>query len=102
MLTRKMLRDIYKNKVQFTAIFLMMFIGCFLFSGITGEWKGLERNFNNYLHNQNMADIWAFHHFTENDLEQVRNDDRITEAEGRMLLPMVPTDNREASLDTYV
>jgi len=102
MLTRKMLRDIYINKVQFTAIFLMMFIGCFLFSGITGEWKGLERNFNNYLHNQNMADIWAYHHFSENDLEQVRNDDRITEAEGRMLLPMVPADNREASLDAYV
>lgn len=88
MLIRKMLRDIYKNKVQFTVIFLMMFIGCFLFSGITGEWKGLEKIFNNYIHNQNMADIWVFHHFSETNLEQIRKDDRITEAEGRMFHPL--------------
>lgn len=81
MLIRKMLRDIYKNKVQFTAIFLMMFIGCFLFPVITGEWKGLEKHFNDYIHNQNMADIWAFHNFTDTDMEKIRKDDRITEAE---------------------
>lgn len=102
MLIRKMLRDIYKNKVQFTAIFLMMFIGCFLFSGITGEWKGLEKHFNDYIHNQNMADIWAFHNFTDTDMEKIRRDDRITEAEGRMVLPMAPSGNKEASLDCYV
>lgn len=102
MLMRKMLRDIRRNKVQFTAIFLMMFFGCFLFSGITGEWNGLEKHFQEYVKNQNMADMWAFGEFSETDITKVREDERIEDAEGRMVFPAVPSDNKEAVVNCYV
>ena len=42
MLFKKMIRDLWKNKVQFGAIFIMMFLGVFIFSGISSEYHGLE------------------------------------------------------------
>lgn len=107
MLSRKMLRDIRKNKVQFTAIFLMMFFGCFLFSGITGEWNGLKEHFQEYRTEQNMADFWAFKDtiteggITEADLQELKESSGIQDVEGRMVIPMIPADNNEATLDSY-
>lgn len=102
MLTKKMLRDIRRNKVQFMAIFLMMFVGCFLFSGITGEWRGLEEHFQTYIDEQNMADMWTYGDLTGRDIDKIRNDVRINEAEGRMVLPMVPAGNKESTLQCYM
>ena len=102
MLRRKVLRDIRKSSVQFAAIFLMMLIGCFLFSGITGEWMGLKKHFQEYINSQNMADAWGYGSFTADDLNTLRADKRISEAEGRMLLPMGFKGNDNASLDCYV
>ena len=46
---KKMIRDLWKNKVQFGAIFIMMFLGVFIFSGISSEYHGLEVALNNYI-----------------------------------------------------
>ena len=103
MLIKKMLRDIQRNKVQFMAIFLMMFCGCFLFSGITGEWNGLKSHFEQYIIKQNLADVWVFkQNVTDEDVEKLKEDKRITDVEERLVLPMVPQNNKEASLDCYV
>ena len=48
MLIRKMLRDVWKNKVPFVAIFLMMFAGNFIFSGITSEYNGMNKSFHSF------------------------------------------------------
>lgn len=103
MLIRKMVRDIGKNKVQFAAIFLMMFFGCFLFSGISGEWNGMQSHFERYIEEQNLADRWAYgESFTEQDIQKLREDRRVHNIEGRMLLPMVPSGSEGVSLDCYI
>ena len=48
MLARKMLRDIAKHKAQFISIFLMAFLGVFVFAGVGGESVGLEVNVNDF------------------------------------------------------
>lgn len=59
MLIRKMLRDVWKNKVPFTAIFLMMFAGNFIFSGITSEYNGIDKSFHSYIEKTSLANAWV-------------------------------------------
>lgn len=102
MLIRKMLRDIWKNKVQFLAIFLMMFLGCFLYSGITGEWNGLSVHFEQYIEDQNLADAWVYGGaFTRDDIKKLQQDSRVEDAQGRMLFPVSVEGKENASLDCY-
>lgn len=60
MLFKKMLRDIRKHKTQFLSIFLMAFLGVFVFAGVGGESVGLEVNSNNYYSDTNLADGWIY------------------------------------------
>ena len=60
MLFKKMLRDIRKHKTQFLSIFLMAFLGVFVFAGVGGESVGLEVNVNDYYNDTNLADGWIY------------------------------------------
>ena len=60
MLFKKMLRDIRKHKAQFISIFLMAFLGVFVFSGVGGEALGLEVNVNQFYEDTNLADGWIY------------------------------------------
>ena len=60
MLFKKMLRDIRKNKTQFISIFLMAFLGVFVFAGVGGESAGLEVNVNDFYDETNLADGWIY------------------------------------------
>ena len=60
MLFKKMLRDIGNYKVQFISVFLMAFIGVFIFSGLSGEALCLEENANHYYEDTNLADGWIY------------------------------------------
>ena len=60
MLFKKMLRDIRKHKTQFISIFLMAFLGVFVFAGVGGESVGLEVNSNEYYNDTNLADGWIY------------------------------------------
>ncbi len=55
-----MLRDIRKHKAQFISIFLMAFLGVFVFAGVGGESIGLEVNSDNYYEETNLADGWIY------------------------------------------
>ena len=72
MLGKKMIRDIMKHKTQFLSIFLMAFIGVFVFAGIGGECVGIESNVNQFYEDTNLADGWIYSPYL-NDLflEQV-------------------------------
>ncbi|WP_298524474.1 ABC transporter permease [uncultured Methanobrevibacter sp.] len=72
MLAKKMIRDIMKHKTQFLSIFLMAFLGMFLFAGIGSECVGLEVNVGNFYEDTNLADGWIYSPYL-NDLflEQV-------------------------------
>ena len=60
MLSKKMLRDIAKHKTQFLSIFLMAFLGVFVFAGVGGESVGLEVSVNEYYNATNLADGWIY------------------------------------------
>ena len=59
-LARKMLRDIKMHKTQFLSIFLMAFLGVFIFAGVGGEAIGLETNANQFYEETNLADGWIY------------------------------------------
>jgi len=67
MLFKKMLRDISKHKAQFLSIFLMAFLGVFVFAGVGGESVGLEVNVNDFYEETNLADGWIYSNYI-NDL----------------------------------
>ncbi|MBP3791809.1 MAG: ABC transporter permease [Methanobrevibacter sp.] len=60
MLFKKMLRDISRHKAQFISIFLMAFLGVFVFAGVGGESVGLEVNSDNFYEETNLADGWIY------------------------------------------
>ena len=102
LLIKKTFRDIRKNRVQFLAIFLMMFFGCFLFSGITGEWNGLKTSWKSYIDRQELADQWAYKKaFSKAELEKLKSDKRVEKAEGRLFLPMNLEGKDKTSIDCY-
>ena len=55
-----MLRDISRHKAQFISIFLMAFLGVFVFAGVGGESVGLEVNSDNFYEDTNLADGWIY------------------------------------------
>ena len=67
MLKKKMLRDIRKHKTQFISIFLMAFLGVFVFAGVGGESVGLEVNVDKFYEDTNLADGWIYSNYI-NDL----------------------------------
>ena len=60
MIFRKMFRDISRHKAQFISIFLMAFLGVFVFAGVGGESVGLEVNSNDFYDETNLADGWIY------------------------------------------
>lgn len=82
MLFRKMLRDMAKHKTQFLSVFLMAFLGVFIYAGVGGEWMGLRNNSQEYYRKTNLADVWIYGNgFSEKDEEAVRKLNGVTGAE---------------------
>lgn len=103
MLIRKMLRDIWKNKVPFLAIFLMLFAGNFIFSGITSEYTGMSQYFHWFIQETNMADAWVFgKQFSEQTIDQLKEETGILDAEKRMLLPSTLDTKQKQAIDLYI
>lgn len=103
MLIHKMFRDIIKNKVPFLAIFLMLFAGNFIFSGITSEYNGMNQYFYSFIEETNLADAWVFgNQFTDKMVKQLKAKDNITNAEKRMLIPSTLNTKQKQSIDLYI
>lgn len=60
MLFKKILRDVAVQKVSFAAIFFMMGMGLFIFSGISSEYHGMEVASSTFQKETNMADAWIY------------------------------------------
>lgn len=63
MLKRKMLRDIFNYKTQFISIFLMAFIGVFIFTGMHVDTNSFETSIDNYYEETNLADGWIYSNY---------------------------------------
>ena len=103
MLIRKMLRDVWKNKVPFIAIFLMMFAGNFIFSGITSEYNGMNKSFHSFIEETNLADMWVTSNtFNDSDIQTLKGEENILNVEQRLLLNSTLKNKSDRSIDLYV
>ena len=62
-----MIRDLSNYKIQFISVFLMAFIGMFIFTGVGGEALTLEDTIDTYYNETNMADGWIYGSNLDND-----------------------------------
>lgn len=104
MLFLKMLRDMGRHKTQFISIFIMSFLGVFIYAGVGGEWKGLKSTSNNYYKKTNIADVWLYGNgFTDEDEKAVKDIDGIKETERRLVVDGVGKfDNKPKIALNYV
>lgn len=94
-LNKKLFRDIRFNKSQFITIFLMVFLGVFVFAGIHSYMDGMKKSSDIYYEDYNLQDIWlASKKITNEDLENVKKLDNIKDAE-RVLTLTTSLDNFE-------
>ena len=94
MLFRNMLRNLWQNKVQFFSIFIMSFLGLFVFVGLDSEVSGFTAAEDAYYTRQNLADIWVQgKNFTSRDvskvsvLKEVKKAERRVVVKGKAVLP---------------
>lgn len=60
MFIKKMLRDISASKAQFISIFILAFLGVFVFSGMRAEWEGMRVQVDSYYSKTGLADSFIY------------------------------------------
>ncbi|AGN16024.1 ABC transporter permease [Methanobrevibacter sp. AbM4] len=60
MLYKKLIRDLSSHKLQFIAIFLMVFLAVFIYVGIGSEAFGFDQEVKSYYNETNMANVWLY------------------------------------------
>ncbi len=81
-LSKKILRDIKLNKMQFFNIFIMVFLGVFVFAGIHAYMDGMKESGEKYYQSNNLQDIWITgENFDKDDLKKVKKIDNVKNAE---------------------
>lgn len=87
MLFKKMIRDIKENKTQFISIFLMAFLGVFVFTGISAECIGLQHSGNLFYNQTNFADGWIYgNDLNDNILNKVDNLNSTSSSERQLII----------------
>lgn len=90
MLNRKMLRDMRLHRMQFVSICLMAFLGVFVYTGISGEWRGMQRTVDEYYEETRMADVILYgENFNQSDLKAVQSVPGITSVQKRLTMETV-------------
>ena len=58
-LTKKLLRDMKENAMQFIAMILLCFLGTWCFSGLDGTWRLMDLTVETYFEECSLADFWV-------------------------------------------
>ncbi len=86
-LNKKIFRDIKLNKMQFFNIFIMVFLGVFVFTGIHAYMDGMDKSAEKYYKENNLQDIWIEGaEFSSQDLEDIKNIDNVENAERELTI----------------
>ena len=85
MLWRKLLRDLWSNKVQFISILLMAALSTYIYVGMASVWNGLQYARNEYYDKSNYADyiVSSSNGFTTHDIENLEGNKDIGNIELR-------------------
>ena len=84
-LLRKMARDLLRSKVQFLSIFLMSFLGIFVFAGLDSEAGGMAKYESEYYESTSLPDLWVQgKEFRDDDLRGILSVPGVKNAEKRL------------------
>lgn len=73
-LTRKLLRDMKQNAMQFLAMFLLCALGTWVFTGLDANWRLLDRSTSTYFTEYHLSDFWVKGAgFSRQDLTRLAN-----------------------------
>ena len=101
MLIKKCLRDIKLNKSQFLNIFIMVFLGVFVFAGIHSYMDGMRKSGEAYYENNNLQDLWlAGENFSDDDLKEIKNIENVKDAERLLTIETELLDFKNVSIET--
>ena len=86
-LTRKLLRDLRENAMQFIAMILLCFLGTWVFSGLDGTWRLMDLTVETYFKECNLADFWVnAASLSRLDLERIAHLDGVAAVQPRTTL----------------
>lgn len=102
MLLKKMFRDMKLNKTQFISIFLMAFLGVFIYAGIGGEWMGLKKSADKYYKETNFSDVWLYgSNFSKEDQEKLQKIGDITGTERKLIIEGIGNFNNSPKISLH-
>ena len=105
MLMRKLLRDVRENSMQFIAMMLLCFLGTWVFSGLDGTWRLMDRTVETYFAECNLADFWVSSSaVTKQDVLRIQHTPDVEEVQSRTSLTVDVEglgDGVEAALEIY-
>ncbi len=100
-LNKKVLRDIKQNKMQFFNIFIMVFLGVFVFAGIHAYMDGMDVSASKYYESNNFEDLWfTGENFTTQDLEDVKKIENVKNAERQLIINTELENHKDVTLET--
>lgn len=103
MLFRKMLRDMRNNKAQFIAIFLMIFLGVFIYAGVNSDWNGMKVSSQNFYQETNLADVWVYGTgFTNEAVNRLKSVKEIQEVERRSAFETSVKGDKKKKIMLYI
>lgn len=102
MLRQKMLQDMKANKWQFLSILLMAFLGVYIFTGVGGEWAGVNHYRKGYYQETNLANGWVWgEDFTDSDVSKIKAIPGVIGAEKRCYLEVKGQDSHDPTIYLY-
>ncbi|MBR6274187.1 MAG: FtsX-like permease family protein, partial [Lachnospiraceae bacterium] len=103
MLRRKMFREIGKNLSQFITILLMVMIGVMAYSGIEAYMDGMITAADDFYESNNLQDLDVNGmNFTEKDLETVKSLPHVKNAERKLVLSAINSEDNDKSFSVSV
>ena len=99
MLRKKMIRDIWKNFSSFITIFIMTFLGVFVFSGIHACMDGMDYSGQRYYEENNLQDLWMLgENFSDEDMEDILATDGVKDAGRALVINTAMKRNRKVNI----
>ncbi len=100
-LRKKALRDIKQNLSSFVTIFLMTFLGVFVFSGIHAYMDGMDYSGRAFYKDYNLQDIWVMSEaFTDEDFASIKKIEGVEEAERALVLRCDLEEYEDVTIET--
>lgn len=96
MLKRKLFREIRINLSQFITILLMVMIGVMAYAGIEAYMAGMTKAADDFYSENNLEDLNVLGEgFSKEDLDEVRNLDHVKNAERKLEINVINSDNND-------